>query len=77
MCSDRELVQRALREAGIDTRAFWLPVHRQEPYKAEDSEFPNSIEISQRGLWLPSSFSLTRSEAERVSEVMRSALEAG
>jgi perosamine synthetase len=77
MCSDRPLVQRALREAGIDARAFWFPVHRQEPYKAEDSEFPNSIEISQRGLWLPSSFSLTRSEAERVSQVVRRALETG
>jgi perosamine synthetase len=75
LCSNRSLVQDALRDAGIDARAFWLPVHRQEPYKATDSEYPNSIEISERGLWLPSSFSLTRSQAELVSQVVRNALE--
>lgn len=77
LCADRSRVQRALRKAGIDTRAFWLPVHRQEPYKAEDSDFPKAISISLRGLWLPSSFSLTRSQAERVAQVVHSTMRSG
>src|SRR5207248_7599104 len=28
LCSDRTRVLRALQEAGIDGRAFWLPLHR-------------------------------------------------
>src|SRR5262249_42189451 len=74
LCNDRPRLQQALRRSGIDTRAFWFPVHRQQPYKNEDSEFPNSIKVSQRGLWLPSSFSLTRSQAARVSQVVCEAM---
>ena len=71
LCTDRPRLQQALRYSGIDTRAFWLPVHHQEPYKTDDCDFQNSIDISQRGLWLPSSFSLTRLQAARVSQVVR------
>ena len=71
LCTDRPRVQQALQRSGIDTRAFWFPIHFQQPYKRDNSKFPNSIQVSQRGLWLPSSFSLTRSQATRVSKVIR------
>jgi perosamine synthetase len=74
LCDDRPRVQQALQQAGIDTRAFWFPIHRQEPYKSQDSDFPNAIDVSRRGLWLPSSFSLTRSQAERVAQAVRAAI---
>jgi perosamine synthetase len=70
LCVDRGRLRQALRDSGIDTRAFWFPLHRQEPYKMEDLDFPNSVDVSQRGLWLPSSFSITRSQISRVSEVI-------
>jgi perosamine synthetase len=71
LCEDRPRLQRALLDAGIDARAFWFPLHRQEPYKAADTEFPVAIDISARGLWLPSAFSLTRSQVEQVARVIR------
>jgi perosamine synthetase len=71
LCADRLRVQRALLDAGIDARAFWFPIHRQEPYKADDTDFPVAIDISARGLWLPSAFSLTRSQVEQVAQVIR------
>jgi perosamine synthetase len=76
LCSDCPRLRQALQDSKIDTRAFWFPLHRQKPYKMEDSDFPNTIDVSQRGLWLPSSFSITRTQVARVSqivhEVMRS-----
>lgn len=71
LCSDRPRLLRALLESGIDGRPFWLPLHRQEPYKADDRDFPVAIDISARGLWLPSAFSLTRSQVEQVARVVR------
>ncbi len=70
----RGAVERALDEAGIGYRAFWFPVHSQAPYKAAGGPFPNTIRISQRGLWLPSYFGLTLGEVERISEVIRHAV---
>jgi perosamine synthetase len=77
LCADRAPLRRALLEAGIDSRAFWLPVHRQEPYKAADADFPVANDISARGLWLPSGFSLTRSQVEQVARVVRDTMRAG
>jgi perosamine synthetase len=71
LCADRPRLQRALLDAGIDARAFWFPLHRQEPYKTGDEDFPVAIDISARGLWLPSAFSLTRSQVEQVARVIR------
>lgn len=75
LCANRPRVQQALRQASIDSRAFWFPVHHQHPYRVEDSNFLNSIHISQHGLWLPSSFSLTRSQAAQVSQIVRDAMQ--
>lgn len=71
LCDDRARVQTALKEAGIDSRAFWFPLHRQEPYRRDDADYATAIDISARGLWLPSSFSLTREEAERTADVIK------
>jgi perosamine synthetase len=71
LCAERPQVQRALLDAGIDARAFWFPLHRQEPYKTDDKDFSVAIDISARGLWLPSAFSLTRSQVEQVARVIR------
>jgi perosamine synthetase len=70
LCDDRPRLHRALIAAGIDGRPFWFPLHRQEPYKTDDLDFPVAIDISARGLWLPSAFSLTRSQVEEVARVV-------
>jgi perosamine synthetase len=71
LVADRELVEAAFRQAGIGFRCFWHPLHRQMPYAADDADFGTSIEISSKGLWLPSSFSLTEEQVERTVEVLR------
>jgi perosamine synthetase len=76
LCDDRAAVQAALRAQGIDSRAFWFPLHRQDPYRLEDREFPHAIEISSRGMWLPSAFDLTGDEAKRVAQAIRAAVSA-
>ncbi|MBI1776630.1 MAG: DegT/DnrJ/EryC1/StrS family aminotransferase [Proteobacteria bacterium] len=68
-----EVVEAALTAAGIGSRRFWYPIHRQEPYAAPDAEFPHAIGVSARGIWLPSHFQLTREEVERTAKVVRSA----
>ena len=77
LCNDRARVQKALQEQQIDSRAFWLPLHRQPPYRSDDGEFPVTVDISARGLWLPSSFELTEQQARRVADVIRATLEQG
>jgi len=67
----REKVREALDQANIGYRAFWHPLHRQLSYKGEDKYFSTTISISEKGLWLPSHFNLTREEAERTAKVIR------
>jgi perosamine synthetase len=73
LCDNRAAVQATLRAQGIDSRAFWLPLHRQEPYRAEDRGFPHAIDVSARGLWLPSAFDLTEDQAKTVAQAVRAA----
>ena len=76
LCDDRAAVQAALRERGIDSRAFWFPLHRQQPYRSGDRNFPCAVEISARGIWLPSAFDLTEDQAKTVAQAVRAALSA-
>jgi len=69
-----ELMSR-LKDAGIDTRAFFVPVHAQ-PLFANSPDyrglsFPLSDELSRRGLYLPSGLALTRPQIQRVSAEVR------
>lgn len=59
----------ALQEANIGFRRFFVPLHRQEPYRQDDEAFPVAMESWEKGLWLPSATSLTQNQAERVAEV--------
>lgn len=60
-----------LDERGIETRTFYPPIHTQEPYET-DATFPVSIEVSERGLWLPSSVALSDDEVAYVCDTVRS-----
>jgi perosamine synthetase len=74
LIDNRAVVSTALDEAKIGNRAFWFPLHRQEPYAADARYFPNSTDISRRGLWLASRLDLTEVEMERVSSTVIAAL---
>jgi len=46
----------------IGTRIFYPPIHRLKPYKSHDNNFKVTSNVSDRGLWLPSSVTLTDKE---------------
>lgn len=61
-----------LKTKQIETRIYYPPIHRQKPYKQSDSKYKITSDISDRGLWLPSSVTLTDSELENVcSEILK------
>ncbi|CAN0478240.1 unnamed protein product, partial [Phaeothamnion confervicola] len=74
LVNDRDALRAAFDAQGIGHRAFWFPLHSQAPYLADATRFPAATRISSRGLWLPSAFSLTRAQVERVAQVMRDTL---
>lgn len=55
----RDALQAHLRSKNMEGRRFWHPLHRQEPYKRSDAEFPNSTVAAPASFWLPSAFTLT------------------
>jgi perosamine synthetase len=69
-----ELMSR-LKEAGVDTRTFFIPVHRQ-PVFAGDPAYggvscPVSEELAEKGLYLPSGLALTPGQIKTVCRVLR------
>jgi perosamine synthetase len=77
LCTERNRLEAVLQQGGIGCRPFWLPLHSQKPYAADARDFPNATRISTQGLWLPSSFNLTREQAQFASEVIVNALSGG
>jgi perosamine synthetase len=65
LCEDRAGLESHLTVERIGTRRFYLPIHSQPCYRTEGS-FPNTEQISARGLWLPSSVNLSRAEVATV-----------
>ena len=70
----RDGVMAALKERGVETRAFFCPMHRQPVFQGTDSRFPDvsgsypvSDDLWKRGLYLPSGLGLTRSQVEEVA----------
>ncbi len=74
LVADRAKIGRALDAEGIGHRAFWFPLHRQEPYAADAARFSNATDISRRGLWLASRLDMTEAQMERVAATVIAAL---
>ncbi len=71
--ASRDDLMRKLKEKGVDTRAFFYPMHLQPVYQCADPRCPDtsgeytvSSDLGKRGLYLPSSLGLTRSQIEEV-----------
>ena len=64
-----------LREAGVDARPFWKPIHLQAPYaNVPRAPLPVSEAVWQTVLTLPCSTNLTREEQEAVIAAVRSVI---
>jgi perosamine synthetase len=64
----RDEVRRHLAEQAIETRSFFIPMHLQPPYFRRENlgRFPVSEMLCRRGLYLPSSASLTEEQIDFV-----------
>jgi perosamine synthetase len=70
----RDMVMKNLRYRGIDTRAFFYPLHSQPVFRSgADKRFPStkgsypiSDYVACRGLYLPSAINLTESKIKRI-----------
>ena len=69
----RDELAKHLRSLGVDTRPFFIPMHSLPMY-ARGERLPVAERLSQQGLNLPSSTTLTTDQIERVAAAIRSAL---
>ena len=71
----RERVMDTLAEDRIETRPFFLPMSTLPPFRQQSAEaLPVSLDLSRRGMNLPSSPLLTEEEVDRVCDGIRTAL---
>ncbi|MGD8813631.1 MAG: LegC family aminotransferase [Anaerolineales bacterium] len=69
---DSRALLRKLKDAGIQTRPLWQPMHRSPAYnKQSPSSFPIADELHERGLSLPSSVGLTNQNQVKVVDAIR------
>ena len=62
----RNNIIKHLEKNHIETRILYPPIHRLSPYKDKDAKFKITSEISDRGIWLPSSVTLKENDIEYV-----------
>jgi perosamine synthetase len=71
----RDALMAALKDAGIDTRSFFVPVHEQPVFARNKAyrglKFPVSTELSHKGFYLPSGLALTRAQINEVCGALR------
>ncbi len=72
--SKRE-VRETLADRGIETRSFFIPMHRQPVFQGQHrrwpdlrGNFPVSEFLGEKGFYLPSGLDLTRDDQERIVE---------
>lgn len=70
LCEKRENLILYLKERNIGTREFYPPLHAEPAYNYLEN-YPVTQEISAKGLWLPSSITLTNEQIEYVCDCIR------
>ncbi len=78
----KEEVMARLKEKGIDTRSFFIPMHKQPAYYNKTVEnapecsgnYPVAEFIGERGFYLPSSSNLSDGEISSVCDVLKGVL---
>lgn len=67
----RDALCEYLSSHNMDSRRYWFPIHSQQAYKQNDTNFPNSTRMSARSVWLPSAFTLTDKDILNVSKAVK------
>jgi perosamine synthetase len=72
---DRDQLAAHLASEGIDTRPFFIPLHRLPPFRQESSQrgevLPHTDRLAARGLNLPTFNSLTEADIARIAHAIR------
>jgi perosamine synthetase len=66
----RDAVSAGLRQRGIDSRPFFVPLHEMPPYRSDEA-FPVATALSRQGINLPSGTGLTAAEIAQVCAALR------
>lgn len=69
---DPAALARRLQLQGIQTRRYWKPLHRQPSY-ARAGEFAGAERFADHALWLPSAFTMSDGDVDRVIQCVLSA----
>jgi len=71
----RDELMEKLKEKGIETRTFFIPVHQQPVFTDMNlfagESYPVAEELSQKGLYLPSSSGLTTEQIEYICRTIK------
>jgi perosamine synthetase len=67
---NREAVRAGLRERGVDSRPFFVPLHELPPYR-QDAPFPVTTALAAKGINLPSGTGLRPEEITQVCDALR------
>jgi perosamine synthetase len=67
----RDKLIKYLEKRNIGTRILYPPIHRLEPYKQSDLKFKITSDVSDRGLWLPSSVTLTNNDVQIICNMIK------
>lgn len=74
----KEELRKFLIEKGIETRAFFIPMHKQPALQElnlfKDEKYPISEKLSKGGLYLPSGLTLTEKEINYVADCLIDAI---
>ena len=74
----RDECRARLKEKGIDTRDFFVPIHRQPVYTSMKlfarESYPVSEDLSGRGFYIPSGLAITDLQQQEVIQVIRAIL---
>ena len=65
-----------LSQNNVQSRMFYPPIHMLKPYENYPGSFENTITISDRGLWLPSSSFLEDDDIIRVCQEIKNFMQA-
>lgn len=69
LCRDEIIT--LLKNRGVESRPFFVPVHQMRSYKdCKAGDMKHTMEVSSRGINLPSSVSLTQNQIEFICEIL-------
>lgn len=71
LCERRTELQEYLKSKNIGSKTFYPPLHSEPAYGYKELSFPVTEEISKKGLWFPSTVTLTDEQIKYVCSCIR------